>query len=131
MFDCNNLHHEFESTKANPNPCTSVAQSSHLDYFQLLSSIVKDNRENIYWNLPLSFVVGIDDGVSLRFHSSVNSALICGHDVKTIFSLRGKAFNERYPMKSVNILPGHVVIFAGARCYLSLFLYVLLTLIII
>ena len=126
MFDCNNLHHEVESTKAKTTTCTSVAQSSHLDYFQLFSSIVKDNRENIYWNLPLSFVVGIDVGVSLCFHSSVNSALICGHDVKTIFSLRGRAFNERYPMKSVKILPGHVVIFAGARCYLSLFLHMLL-----
>lgn len=131
MLDCNNMYHEAESVKVKTTTCTSVTQDSHLDYFQLLMSIVTGNRENIFWNLPLSFVVGIDDGVSLRFHSSVNTALVWDDDVKTMFSLKSKVFNERYPMTSVDILPGHVVIFAGARCYLSLFLYVLLTLIII
>ncbi len=117
MLDCNNIHHEVASSKSKTGTCTSVEQRSHLDYFQLFSSILningKRNRETIFWNLPLSFVVGIDDGVSLRFHTSVNDALLNPHEMKTVFLLEGKSFNEKYPMTPIKVSPGHVVIFSG------------------
>jgi hypothetical protein len=117
MLDCNSLYHENVSSKAKPTTCTSVEQCSHVDYFQLLSSIVningKHNRETIFWNLPLSFVVGIDEGVSLRIHTSVNDALLNHHEIESVFSLQGKAFNNKYPISTIHVNPGHVVIFSG------------------
>jgi hypothetical protein len=123
MLDCNNMHHEH--APPNVKTCTSVEQRSHLDYFQLLSSIVningKSNRETVFWNLPLSFVVGIDDGVSLRFHTSVNDALLNHHEIKSVFSVEGRAFNEKYPMSRIHVNPGQVVIFSGRRCCLRFY----------
>jgi hypothetical protein len=81
----------------------------------------KSSRETVFWNLPLSFVVGIDDGVSLRFHTSVNEALLNHHEIKSVFSVKGKAFNDKYPMSRIHVNPGHVVIFSGRRCCLRFY----------
>ena len=120
MFDCHNLYHANASSKAKTTICTSVMQKSHIDYCQLLSSILnlsgKSNRESVFDKLPFSFVVGIDDGVSLCIHESVNDALLNDESTKVLFSLKGKAFDEKYPMKSVVIPPGHALIFAGTTC---------------
>jgi len=124
MFDCNNMHHEDVSCKVKTTTCTSVEQKSHIDYSQLLASIlnINGNRETIFWNLPLSFVVGVDDGVSLRFHTSVNDALLRNSEteVKAMFSLKEREFNKKYPMTSISVKPGHVVIFSGTKNCLRL-----------
>jgi hypothetical protein len=76
----------------------------------------KSNRESVFDKLPFSFVVGIDDGVSLCIHESVNDALLNDENTKVLFSQKGKGFDEKYPMKSVDIPPGHALIFAGTTC---------------
>ena len=125
MLDCHNLVFANGSSKTKITKCTSVAQMSHIDYFQLLPSTLnldgKFNRESIFDNLPLSFVVGIDNGVKLRFHTSLNSALLNGDkdEISTIFSLEGAKFDEKYPMTSITMKPGQVVVFSGTTmCYL-------------
>ena len=127
MFDCHNLYHTINpkiatdkhSNAKTPPVCTSVVQNSHIDYFQLMSSILsvdgKCNRESIFDNLPLSFVIGIDD-VSLRFHTSLNKELL-NNRIQTVCSIKGKhfnqAFNTKYPMTRIEVKAGHIVMFAG------------------
>jgi hypothetical protein len=134
MLDCHNLNQtvnlfaaksksatatEKQSNLKATTMCTSVVQKGHIDYYHLLPSILNldgRNRETIFWNLPLSFVIGIDEDCSLRFHTSLNEALL-NNRIKAVFSIKGKQFNQKldqkYPMMSVTMKPGQIAIFAG------------------
>jgi hypothetical protein len=131
MADCHNMYQTLKpsdskaATDKQLTACTSVVQKSHIDYSQLMSSILnldgKCKRESIFWELPLSFVIGIDDDCSLLFHSSLNDALR-ENQHKAVFSIRGKNFNQKleqkYPMTPIIIKPGQIVMFAGKKkCY--------------
>lgn len=115
MFDLFNLYHT-KSSKGRIATCTSIEQDAHIDYFVLLPSILnlhgKANRESIFDNLPLSFVIGIDDDVSLRFHTKLNDDLL-HKDINDIFSLNKREFKKRYEMISVPVKPGQILMFAG------------------
>jgi len=136
MFDCQDMYQTVKPSNATVATdkqsnnkrkivCTSVVQKSHIDYFQLMSSILnldgKRNRESIFWDLPLSFVIGIDDDCSLLFHTSLNNALLRNR-VKAVCSIKGKNFNlkldQKYPMTPIVMKPGQIVMFAGTRCCL-------------
>jgi hypothetical protein len=105
MFDCHNF------TDINKSKLRSVQQSSHIDYFSLLGSIITGKRESIYDNLPLSFVIGIDDNYAIVINEQLNAALNSDHrDLKSVLLSNNAILHDK---TYISVKPGHILLFSG------------------